>query len=108
MNPTVEQTVENWLKHDKTMFDECCDHPEVAWLAILELSKKDLSPDDSALLAAGPIETLLSKHGPNFIDRVEKEAKSNLKFKHLLGGVWQLGMTDRVWETVQAVREEVW
>lgn len=39
-------------------------------------------------LAAGPLEVLLSKHGPTVIEQVEAQAKLSDKFKWLLDGVW--------------------
>ena len=61
-----------------------------------------------SLLAAGPLEDLLSEHGPVFIDRLEQEATASKRFDHLLGGVWRLSMTDDVWNRVQKARSAVW
>jgi len=56
------------------------------------------------MLAAGPLEDLLSSFGPDYIDRVETLARDDGRFKLLLGGVWRLGMTDDVWGRMQAAR----
>ena len=53
------------------------------------------------LLAAGPVEDLLSFHGHRFIDRFEDEARRDRRMAWLLGGVWQFQMTDDIWERVQ-------
>jgi hypothetical protein len=82
--------------------------PELAWATILKIIDHKLTDEQTAFLAAGPMEVLLSEHGPDFIDRVEKEAKANPRFDHLLGGVWKLGMKDNVWSRVQKVRSAVW
>jgi len=37
------------------------------------------------VLAASPLEDLVSEHGPGFIDRVEQRALENRKFRPLLG-----------------------
>ena len=49
--------------------------PEVTWSAIVELSRRPLTDQQIASLAAGWLEDLLCHHGPDFIDRVEKEAR---------------------------------
>ena len=75
--------------------------PEKGWKAILAaLSDKRLK-SSLGVLAAGPLEDLLSFHGKEFIERVEKEAKTNPAFAHLLGGVWQSNMSVDVWDRIQ-------
>ena len=70
---------------------------ELLWEFILEVYKRD--PPDKAIgsLAAGPLEDLLAKRGPDFIDRVEDRARKDPKFNYVLGGVWRNSMTDEVW-----------
>ncbi len=77
-------------------------HPEHAWQGILATLADDRSKPFLPILAAGPLEDLLSYHGPAFIERVEKEASQNPDFAWLLGGVWQFEMTDEIWARVQA------
>ncbi len=79
------------------------DYPEQAWSAILAALEDPRLEDSLGVLAAGPLEDLLSNHGEAFIRRVEETAQSNPKFAWLLGGVWQFQMTDDVWRRVQAV-----
>lgn len=57
-------------------------------------------------LAAGPLETLLVRHGRDVLERVEAEAKSNPSFKDLLDGVWGNAIDEAVWERVQALLRE--
>jgi hypothetical protein len=78
------------------------------WLFILAAYKRNLSDRVVSVLAAGPLEDLLAKHGPMFIERVEQLARQDEKFNSLLGGVWQNTMSDEVWKRVQAARREVW
>jgi hypothetical protein len=105
---TVSELVAAWFDGEHLMFDAIDDAPEVAWHAILEILKHELTKEQISLLAAGPLEDLLCIHGPRFIDRVEEEARQNERFNHLLGGVWQNSMTPEVWERVQQVRSTVW
>ncbi len=108
-NYTDEDLVEAYLLHSTGKGDDShvwafselvelvCHNPERAWQIILVLSEQTLDPDFTALLAAGPMEDLLSDHGPAFIDRVEERAATDPKFNHMLGGVWRLEMTEDVW-----------
>jgi hypothetical protein len=93
---------------DDYVWDEADEEPDITWHAILEILKMSLSEDQLALLAAGPLETVLSKHGTSLIDRVEQEARNNSKFNHLLGGVWRQGKPEEVWSRVEKARSEIW
>jgi hypothetical protein len=103
---TVDEVVKRWFESDKTMFDACTEAPESAWSAILQIFQRELTGEQMSLLAAGPIETLLSHHGPAFIERVEREAGQSLRFRHLLTGVWRLKMTQDVWDRLRRARGE--
>lgn len=84
------------------------DEPERAWPIILALSQQSQDDEFTSILAAGPVESLLSQHGPAFIERVEQRAATDAKFNHLLGGVWRSGMVEEVWNRLQAARKQVW
>lgn len=117
----IPQLVEEWLlwanwqadpQHkgmpDKDLigFDEfqwiVKEHPEHAWQGILATLADKRATPFLPILAAGPLEDLLSYHGQAFIERVEIEAKQNKDFAWLLGGVWQFEMSDEIWARVQA------
>jgi hypothetical protein len=72
--------------------------PEAGWALILELIAA--APDDRILanVAAGPLEDLLSRVAERFIDRVEVEARRDLKFRRCLTGLLGLPatVTDRI------------
>jgi hypothetical protein len=115
MFPTsVTDVVEDWLREsqradgDVAMYDVVHDEPEIAWLAILQILEHELTEDQTSVLAAGPIETLLGLHGAQFIERVEHEALRNQRFNHLLRGVWQNLMPQEIWDRVQKARKELW
>ena len=103
---TVGEVVKQWFESDKTMFDACTEAPEIAWSAILQIFQRELTEEQMSLLAAGPVETLLSHHGSAFIERVEREATQSPRFRYLLTGVWRLGMTQDVWDRVRRARGE--
>ena len=81
------------------------DHPEHAWDAILAVFAEPKAKPYLGHLAAGPVEDLLSYHGPLFIDRVEELARKDSQFSHLLDGVWQFTMAENIWARVQAARQ---
>jgi hypothetical protein len=80
------------------------DDPVRSWaiiLCILKLAQQDQEALDN--LAAGPLETLLVLHGPNVIERIEKDARSNPRLKALLLGVWGNAVNAAVWDRLQAL-----
>ena len=90
------------------MFELPQEKPELVWEVIRyimgQYSDDDLfSSDDSeakkviGLVAAGPLEDLLGYHGPNFIERVEEEARGDRRMAWALGGMYQFLMSDEIW-----------
>jgi len=53
------------------------------------------------LMAAGPLEDVLSAHGTRFIGFVETEARRDRRMARALGGVWRSGMPEEIWMRVQ-------
>ncbi len=78
--------------------------PERALRLILQILQRDHASEVIAILAAGPLEDLLSGHGPKMIDAIEEEARQNPKFAFLLGGVWPSDIDSDVWRRVELVR----
>ncbi|HET6979002.1 MAG TPA: hypothetical protein VFI24_21900 [Pyrinomonadaceae bacterium] len=78
------------------------------WQFIVEAYQRDVSDRIIGILAAGPVEDLLAKHGPEFIDRIEDLARKDPKFNHLLGGVWRNTINDEVWQRILRIRNHVW
>ena len=88
---------------DVVLSSDVKDDPERAWECIMHAVAQPGYDKHFGVLAAGPLENLLSFHGDSFIDRVETTARQNPHFAFLLGGVWQFKMTDGIWERVQKV-----
>src|SRR4051812_17410802 len=103
-----EQLARAFLDGEVTMYPACFEDPDAAWQAIIRLSREPLTDHQTAALAAGPLEELLARHGPAYIERAETEARQRPKFRHLLGGVWRNAMSDAVWERVTRARGPVW
>ena len=98
----------NWWAIEQVMDWALDREGEQLWRFITVAYKRDLSDKTIAVLAAGPLEDLLAKQGPEFIDRVEELARKDPQFNYLLGGVWRNTMTDEIWQRVQAARLQVW
>lgn len=92
----------NWGWASHRMFSMLRALPEVAWLLIVEMIDRAPSDQSLSFLAASPLEDLLSDHGPLFIARVEQRAVESAQFHRALGMLRRLGMTDDVWQRVQA------
>lgn len=111
--PTVDELEADWLTgRDCTMSDGLLppfENPEAVWQAVLRVLQRELTEDQVALLAAGPLEDLLARYGVQFIERVEAEAKQSPALAHLLGGVWRQGMPPEIWHRVETARAgQVW
>lgn len=93
---------EKWGWASDRMFSLLGSLPELAWELIVDMIER--APSDASLgfIAASPLEDLLSKDGPDFIDRVEKRALESAQFRRALGMLRRLGMSEDVWRRVQA------
>jgi len=115
----LKKLAEAWISHAKEIaeekdtdtyawawdeeFDLKYENPKSLWELIQEIHARDENASVAEVLAAGPLEDLLSMHGPDFIDSIETKAKQDPSFAFLLGGVWKSSINDKVWERVQTV-----
>jgi hypothetical protein len=83
------------------IWDLCDDAPNEAFDFILGVLEEDASSSGMAILAAGPLEALLRKHGPRMIGRVERRARRDPRFAELLGCVWKNAMSNKIWTRVE-------
>jgi hypothetical protein len=67
--------------------------PEKAIDLIVEILKIETNPVLLSLLAAGPLEDVI---GMETIDRIEREASADERFRKLLGGVWYRRASDEL------------
>lgn len=98
----------NWWAIEQVMDWALEREGEHLWRFITATYQRQLSDKAVSVLAAGPLEDLLAKQGPEFIERVEELARRDPRFNYLLGGVWRNTMTDEIWQRVQAARHNVW
>ena len=76
--------------------------PDRAWEVIFAILDEPRAAPYLDVLAAGPLEDLLSFHGEAFIERVERAAIFNPRFATLLSGTGQFKMSEAIWSRVQA------
>lgn len=102
-----------WLQHPGVdapqwifawVMDLCRDHPDEAWPLALALVHVARGDEDLALVAAGPLEELLSNHGLAIIERMEAEAARDPRFRRALSGVWRSSMKEAVWARLVRAR----
>jgi len=67
--------------------------PDKAIDLIVEILKIETNPVMLSLLAAGPLEDVISMET---IDRIEREAAADKRFHDLLGGVWYYRAPDEL------------
>lgn len=74
--------------------------PDKAIDLIVEILKIETNPVLLSLLAAGPLEDVISMET---IDRIEREAARDKRFRDLLGGVWYYRAGDRLKARLDAI-----
>jgi hypothetical protein len=86
------------------VFAMACDRPEDALAFVFAALEQAETAKQEAYLAAGALETLLKRHGPSVIDRVQAAARRDPKLTRCLSGVWGYsGMDKSVRAAIDAV-----
>ncbi|MGI5870363.1 MAG: DUF6869 domain-containing protein [Kiritimatiellia bacterium] len=85
---------EEWAEQDAT--EVCYGNPEATWEFILLLLNEAKTHDDLGRIAAGPLEGFVQAFAHDQIDRIEREAEHNARFRTALKGVWFSGRNDDV------------
>jgi hypothetical protein len=96
----LESTHQCWWAVERFMFMHTLEQAEAGWCAILGILARRPTEQVLGMLAAGPLEDLIHYWGPNFIDRIERVAKDDVRFRNLLAGVWESSSAE-VWSRVQ-------
>jgi len=85
--------------------------PELCLASIAELLSRIPADPESRhfqLLAAGPLEDLLSAHGDAMIDKIDTLARREPKFRTLLNGVWLTSASPTVKERLSKYLRNPW
>jgi uncharacterized protein DUF6869 len=64
----------------------------------------DLTIEQAAYFAAGPVEDILGRHGGDFIDRLEVAACTQSGMRIFVACIWRGQMSEAIWGRVLALR----
>ncbi len=87
--------------------DLLADAPEDCWRLIELAAAMDLTTEQAAFFAAGPVEDILGGHGADFIERLEAAARRQPSMRIFVACVWRGQMSDAIWGRVLALRDEL-
>lgn len=76
--------------------------PEVCWQALVEISRRNPPEEVINIAGAGPLEDLIDRHGGEFIDKIEAEARESPVFRKMLNSVWESGGSEIWLRVIQA------
>jgi hypothetical protein len=79
--------------------------PETGWEVTTILLEMAATDEVLAYVAAGPVEDLLTKHGPIVIDRLESLARGDERIQLAVSGAW-IKPSDEIWPRWNAMMEE--
>lgn len=83
-------------------------HPALGLAATEAAIAACKTPDDAAMVAAGPLEDLITQHGAALIDEIEARVAGAPRFAYVLTGVWpQDNAGTLLWARIEAARRDV-
>jgi len=80
---------------------------EFLWCFIERAMQVANNDSDLEHLAAGPVYFFIEYYGDNWIDLIERKAKSHHRFAKLLTGVWKSDISDSLWHRVEAIQYSI-
>ena len=81
------------------------DYPHLNWAAMLQIISLTTSDTVIHNLASGPLEELVELHGVEYIDQIEKTARTNLNFRLVLREL--IETTDKnIWSRILRARSD--
>jgi hypothetical protein len=108
----LERIAHNWIKHQETFWalkkinhiisDEFI---EYAYNVVKILYEKSSSDVHLSSIGAGPLTDLLEKNGAFIIDRVEKLASTDRRFRICLSYVWPTKIEVDLWKRIAKARD---
>jgi hypothetical protein len=78
--------------------------PSVQWAFVCAAVEQAETDDELGAIAAGPFESLMGRHGPDYIELLEHKCREDPKFAKMTSGAWQHLMDDEVWQRVQTIQ----
>jgi hypothetical protein len=108
----MERIARNWIKHQETLWawekinriiDE--EFIEYAFNVVEILYEKSSSDVHLSSIGTGPLEKLLKKNGAYIIDRIEKLASKDRRFRICLSFVWPTNIPVNIWKRIVKARD---
>jgi hypothetical protein len=81
------------------------DH-QTAWQIILRMIELTNEEITIANIAAGPLESLIAQHGPQYLDSIRTQARNDPRFLLILKGVWKNQSSNEIWMEIQQIIKE--
>jgi len=78
--------------------------PEQCWQFLDIARQANLTDKQLAFVSAGPFEEMMKRYGDEFIGRVEASARDDERMRFLIATVWRAGMSDALWDRIEALR----
>jgi hypothetical protein len=97
-NVFAEQDLNWWA--EETFQKVVHSDPELAWELMLQVIASTDKPEVLGMVAAGPLEDLVNYHGPQFIERIERQAAADQTFRECLSGIYP-SSTPEVWQRIE-------
>ena len=105
--PSFEQVADAYLSYAENLWS--AEHlmnliqtkPDEAWQIITRVIES-ASENTISIAAAGPLEEFVVAHGEDYLEVISAYARTSLKMRLALGGVWQeTRMPKKVWRQIQ-------
>lgn len=103
----VSDPIDGKLEAETRWASECAyeieeHHPDLALALVIAAMDACDTVEDAAFIAAGVVEGMVVKHGPQLIDSIELLAEHSPKFRFILSGIWsQAGsISPEIWERI--------
>ena len=100
-----KDNVTHWAFMEMAFLDPAPD-PEEAWACILEGVRRASSEKILGIIGASALENFLAHHGDAFIDRVEREAGVDARFRMVVAHVWRWRISEPVWQRIEKLQAE--
>lgn len=96
---------QGWTEDDVNLYRLLHAEPD-GGLSVL-FAAMQLTDDEQLLnlLAAGPVEDFLGRHGEVYLDRIHSLALEHRRLREVLDGFWQGAMPKRVWHRIEILKQ---
>lgn len=117
MSDYVERIAEDWIRSHgdivktKNVYDPLLvieviieANAHWSWLIISSIIQLDEAEESLNDLTYGPLDSWINRYAADWIDFIEGEARSNRRFKKMLGGLNKGLIHDGIWARIEIAR----